>query len=155
MKLSNIGNNILMLLPFLLLSVIYCLPSFAQSTCPVKTLNVNEVKGKVVSLGKNEVPVSGTKVELFQLNDDALVKSVLTDEKGFFKIDNVKSGKYRLLVWFTIEGETYLKYNLILKVVENQKENNRVVYVRLGMDCFESDAKLIDERACPDSQWFE
>jgi uncharacterized surface anchored protein len=140
-----------MLLSFLLLSGTYSLPSFAQSTCPVTTLSVATVKGKVVSQGKIEVPVSGTKIELFRMNDEALVESVLTDENGFFKIANVKNGKYRLVVWFTIEGATYLKYNLILKVKKNRKENNQMVYIRLGMDCFSSDAKLIDEKNCPDS----
>ena len=146
MKSISVSNNILMLLFFLLLFVTDSMRGFAQGTCPITMLTVAGIKGKVVSQGINEVPVVGTKVELFRLNDDVLVESVLTDKEGFFKIKNVKNGKYRLLVWFTIKGETYLKYNVILRVAKSEKENNQVVYIRLGIDCFDSDAKLINEK---------
>lgn len=151
MQLTSARNNISMILSTSLLTILSSLPAFSQSSCPITKLRVGEVIGRVVSQGKREVPVSGTKVELFRLDDDVLIKSVLTDEKGLFKIDNVKNGKYRLLVWFTLEGRTYLKYNLILKISKNQKKRNQMVNVRLGIDCFDSDVHLIDAKSLPES----
>lgn len=152
MKLIRSRNNIFMLLLSSLLFIVSSLSAFGQGICHVTTLRLREVTGKVVSQGKQDVPVSGTKVELFRLDDDVLIKSVTTDEIGLFKIDNVKNGKYRLIVWFTIEGQTYLKYNLILRISKSRKTSNRMVYVRLGWDCFKSDASLIDAKSSPESR---
>ena len=149
MKLVKRKNKIFIFLSVIFVCGIYSLPSFAQGICPITTIKLGRIKGKVVSQGKNEVPISATKVELFNLNENkVLIDSVMTDEKGFFKFDNINKGIYGLTVWFTIKGQTYLKYDVILKVTKNQKEkeNNKMVYVRLGMDCFNSDAKLIDEK---------
>jgi hypothetical protein len=147
MKLIRSKKEVFFIFFIILISGIYSLPSFAQGICPITTIKLGRIKGKVVSQGRNEVPVSATKVELFNLKSNkVLIASVMTDENGFFEFDSIKKGTYGLTAWFTIKEETYLKYAVILKVTKNQKENNQMVYIRLGMDCFESDAKLIDEK---------
>jgi hypothetical protein len=116
-----------------------------QGTCSVKTFDVSNVRGKVVSQGRLEEPVSQTKVELFKFGGhEALVQSALTDEKGFFEMNNIKKGTYRLVTWFTVRGQTFLKYDVILNVKRSQEQKtDKSVLIKLSADCFTSDATVI------------
>ncbi len=130
--------------------------SYAQEMCNLVKLKVGKIKGKVVTNDDELYPFSSSQVKLFKVNNrDVLISSTITDKNGFFEIENIDKGEYRLVVWATTEkGLTLFTYDVIIRVDKNNidKETNQLIYVKLGGDCFDSDAKLIDEKACPDSQ---
>lgn len=124
--------------------------SYAQQMCNLIELKVDNVKGRVVTNDQDLYPVSSSQVKLFKINDnDVLIGSTVTDTEGFFDIVDIKPGKYRLVVWATSEkGLTLFTYDVIVKVMKSKnknKDSHQMIYVKLGGDCFESDAKLVDE----------
>lgn len=121
-------------------------PVFAQDMCHLIELKVHKVKGRVISNDEENNPISSTKVELYKVFDNkSLIDSTITDKNGFFEIDNVKEGEYGLRVWATVEGNTFFKYDLILKVIKsNKKKPSKTIIVQLGVDCHSSSTKLID-----------
>ncbi len=108
MELVRFRKFMLVSFALVFVSIAFTSLSVAQGVCPVTDLKVGKVKGVVMSHGRVEVPIPGTKVELFKLDgNEFLVESTLTNEKGLFAINNISKGKYKLVVWFTIEGQTY------------------------------------------------
>ena len=85
------------------------------------------VKMKAVSgrlLDHQNVPVSGVCIGLFsEYSDDSprLVKSVETNEDGYFRMENVNSGRYRLVArvpgFFVVDIPVIIvgKYNLMVR----------------------------------------
>ena len=118
----------------------------AQSVCPVTILKTPHVKGQVQSEGRSPSPIASSKVELFAVGaEEELIDTTLTNEKGLFEFRSIKKGEYRLVAWFTVEGSTYLKYEVILKVKKRRvdKRNTPVISIRLAGDCYGSTAKLV------------
>jgi hypothetical protein len=77
---------------FLFLPILFVLTlypsSFAQGICPISTLRIDRVRGKVLWNDKNAEPITKTKVELKRLDEEqSLVTSTLTDDAGFFEIN--------------------------------------------------------------------
>lgn len=130
--------------------------SYAQEMCNLVELKVDKIKGKVVTNDDELYPFSSSQVKLFKVNNrDVLIGSTITDKNGSFEIENIDKGEYRLVVWATTEkGLTLFTYDVIIKIDKNKKDKeiNQLIYVKLGGDCFDSDAKLIDEKECPESQ---
>src|SRR6266849_488076 len=70
-------------------------------TCIQQTLKVSHITGHVVALwrgGEEAIPKASIELKAF-LNDGWQTKFATTsDDKGFFRIENVPSGKYALHV---------------------------------------------------------
>jgi len=70
-------------------------------TCIQKTLKVSHITGHVMALwrrGEEPIPKASIELKAF-LNDEWQTKFTTTsDDKGFFRIENVPSGKYELHV---------------------------------------------------------
>ena len=119
----------------------------AQGVCPITTLKIGELKGKVVTSGRAEdEPLAQTKVELRRLDEnETLVSSAVTDEKGTFEISEIKSGKYRLVVWFILNNQLYFKYYVKLEIKDKLKKAKRKssILIKLGIDCQSSEASLV------------
>lgn len=122
----------------------------AQSMCPLKTLKINKIQGKITAQErKNTIPLSYTKIDLQRLGDpDVLVTTVETDDKGFFEISNIPKGEYRLAVHFIVDGrEIVPKYDVILKVKKsNVSESNKYICIFLAFDCGDNTAKVFKKK---------
>jgi hypothetical protein len=121
------------------------LPNYAQSICHVVNLRANRVKGRVLSQGRIEEPIRQTRVELKRLDERlSLVTSALTDDSGYFEIKNIRKGEYILVAWFTNEEQTFHKYYMGLQVMKtSDTKSKNLIEIKLGLDCFTSEAKLI------------
>lgn len=123
--------------------------SYGQAICPITTLKIGGVKGKVLWNDKTSAPITKTKVELIRLGEeDSLITSTLTDENGFFEINNLKKGKYGLDVWLYVDEKPYFVYRVALKVTKsNAKKSNSLIVVKLGLDCWTSEAGIVKSTA--------
>lgn len=48
----------------------------------------------------SSAPISYATISLFKANDSKLVNGIIADEKGFFKLQNVKNGTYKVVINF-------------------------------------------------------
>ena len=146
---TKISGMFFYLLLFFFFLVVCVTPNLAQGICPLPSLRVDSVKGKVVTQGKNEdEPLSQAKVELRRLDDkETLVASTVTDNGGLFEITSSPKGKYRLVIWFSVNNQLYFKYYIKLNVVKRVKKpkEKMSILVKLGVDCFNSEASLIND----------
>jgi hypothetical protein len=147
---------------FILLLLLYFVssagPSLAQGICDVKSFRLDKVRGKVVSDGpKGYEPIIRAKVELWRIGgedeDDVLVASTSSDERGLFEINNMKKGLYRLEVSKWESG--FARYVAVVKVVKKVKgpESRKRLVFRLGAEvlkpCGGGDASLVREQQMP------
>ncbi|MGD9562514.1 MAG: carboxypeptidase-like regulatory domain-containing protein [Pyrinomonadaceae bacterium] len=117
-----------------------------QGVCPVKRLSVSEVRGNVLSAGRENPPIPNTKVELFSFGrEESLVATTSTDNDGMFSFGKVPTGKYRLVVYFEVDGkEVAPKYDsLLLKVKPNQRRTKKLLRIELSTNCHETQVTLV------------
>ncbi len=138
---------------FLFLLIVFSAESIcgnAQDLCPLKTVKLNKIQGKIMAKGsRDKVPLPHTKIELERLGSPVvLVATVETDEEGFFEINNIKKGEYRLVVHYIYNGVVLNpKYNLILKVKKsNADKSKKFLYVELAFDCGNTTVKLVKRK---------
>ena len=126
-----------------------CPSSYGQAICPITTLKIGGIKGKVLWNDKTAAPITKTKVELKRLDEaQSLVTSILTDENGFFEINNLKKGKYGLDVWLYVDEKPYFVYRVALKITKsNETKSNSLLVVKLGLDCWTSEASVVKSTA--------
>lgn len=113
--------------------------SYSQSICDYKEFRLEEIKGRVISDGpKGYEPIPRAKVELWRVGgadeDDVLVASTLSGDNGYFEINSIKRGKYRLEI---SKWESGFIMNFVgLKVVKRAKDSERGkgLVFRLGVD---------------------
>ena len=113
--------------------------ALAQGICDVKSFRLNKLKGEVVSAGSRGFePIAQAKVELWRLGgedeDDTLLATTFSDEKGSFEISDTKEGRYRLEVSKWESG--FVRYFAEVTVVKKVKESDRgrQLIVRLGVE---------------------
>ncbi len=130
---------------FVLLTLALYSPSYGQAICPITTLKISGVKGKVLWNDKTVAPITKTKVDLKRLDgEQSLVTSTLTDENGFFEINNLKKGKYGLDVWLYVDEKPYFVYRVALKVTKsNETKVSSLIVAKLGLDCWTSEASVV------------
>lgn len=135
-------------IPAFLIVLILSSQIFAQSMCPITTLTVNRIRGKVLTNDQQQVPIKQAKVELFSLGEtDSLVASAFTDDLGYFNITNVQKGKYAIEAAFAVEGVTHLKYRFVLKVKKsNDTRSSALIMVKLDANCFDSEVSISKQR---------
>lgn len=121
-----------------------------NAICPITTLKVKQVVGKVVWADNPESPVSNTRIDLVTLGESQeLLESMKTDENGFFEFRDVKKGKYALNVYLLIAGSTEVapRYWVPLKVTRSNSTNSRRhILILRAFDCWDSEAKLVSAR---------
>ncbi len=121
-----------------------CSQNYAQGICPITTLKINRIQGKVLSNDKLQEPIRQTKVELTRLGETvSLNYSTLTNDSGYFEINNVKKGKYALGVWLTVNEKPYFNYRAAITVKKsNDSKSKDLILVNLGLDCFTSEVSI-------------
>jgi len=137
-------ENFIFLLVVLVTFSVLSISTPAQGVCPVRRFKLERLSGYVLDNGSQRIPVPETRVELLRTSDDELVKSVLTDARGFFQFDQVRKGEYRLRTSFIVKGnEIAPRFDVVVKVTKtNAGRASTHLEVRLGPDCFKSEAEL-------------
>ncbi len=136
-----------------ILIVLFCLTiiyqGFAQAICPIETLKVNSLNGKVIWNDKTEAPIAKTKVDLIKLDEEQnLLSSIFTDEDGFFEFKELEKGKYAIDVWLYVDEKPYFVYRVALKVKKSSAtKSNSQIQVKLGLDCWNSEANIVKTTA--------
>lgn len=110
----------------------------AQSMCPIKTVTVDSVQGKVDAIdGASTFPLQGLKLELVRIGPvDTSLGTAVTDEKGVFKFNDIPKGAYRLSVSYVYKGvEVAPKYDLVLRLKKPNSNSKKYIHVSLSIDC--------------------
>ena len=81
----------------------------------------------------NSEPLEGAMVRLLNVSDSTLIDGAMTDEKGFFNISNVNSGKYLLEI-------SFFGFKIIFEKIEVKTED-----LTLKPFPLEDDMKLLNE----------
>lgn len=122
--------------------VIWPLSAFPQSMCPIKTVKVNSLNGKVVenSIGQN--PWANVVVELRLDNEtQTLSSTTVTGEDGSFIFPQVKKGKYLL----DIRTNALSSYRLVVRTRGvNDTAKAASFLVKLDPDCGKNEVKLLN-----------
>jgi hypothetical protein len=144
------GNKSIMTSMFLLILclALSILPSFAQGMCDYKEFRFETIKGRVMVKGivkpdgsSVDEPLAQAKVELWRTagvdNDnenDALIASTLSDENGYFEINNIKEGLYRLDASKLENG--FVRNFVGIKILKKVKksESGKQLMFRLGVE---------------------
>lgn len=108
----------------------------AQDLCPVKTVVVNSVQGRVFGGGSEVTPIVGTLVELRTISaENRLVESTRTDKEGRFRFQNQDDGNYRVIVHLEIEGRDVMPSFDFIARIKKGKAPGRELRIVLEMDC--------------------
>jgi hypothetical protein len=101
-------------------------------TCIADTLKVSHVVGRVVALwrgGEEPIPKASIELKAF-LNDEWQTKFTATsDDKGFFRIENVPSGKYEL----HITRENFHSFRTTVRLKASKSMVSREIVVTFGI----------------------
>jgi len=116
--------------------------------CPLKTISLAKVQGQILTIP--DAPLAGTRIDIERLGKpDTLVGSTSTDDKGFFAFNDLKKGKYRLIVHIMVNGiESLPSYPVIVNVRKsNVRENRKHVKITISSDCAENVVEVVDDCA--------
>ena len=123
-----------------LLSLLHFVAGYNSATadiCVSDPLKVKHIQGYVVAAWKGgEDPVPNAEVELQGFHDDEWQSKfkVATDERGFFRIENVPSGKYTMLV----KANHFKSFGVEVRLRASKSSPEKEIIVRLGIpghDC--------------------
>jgi hypothetical protein len=127
-------NNLVLLVA---LTLLFCGSQARADICIGETLKVSHVSGHVVALWRGgEEPIPNASIQLRQLiNDEWQTKFTATsDEKGFFRIDTVPSGKYEIYV----TSQHFHAFGTRVHLKASKSKPTREIVVTLGLgvhDC--------------------
>lgn len=122
--------------------------SVAADICVNDPLKVNHIRGRVVADWQGgEEPIANAEVELteFRADEWQTRAKVGTDEKGFFSLENIPSGKYELLV----RAANFNSFGAELRLKNSKSKPDREIVVRLGVglhDCGSARAQKIKQK---------
>lgn len=74
----------------------------------------NKISAQVID--QNNAPISYANVILIHKDDDSIIKGTITDEKGHFLIDDIKTGTYNLEISF-VGYSSFNKEIIVDKVI--------------------------------------
>ncbi len=129
----------------LLILSIFTSNAFSQAVCPIKTLKVNKVNGKILLGVKSKIPYSNAGIFLFKLDDvETIVSTTTTNEEGYFEFDNIKKGKYGFKFDVIFDGMLYRPYRAIVKVkkTDSSKLKPSILIIYSG-DCWDTEAETV------------
>ena len=113
----------------------YC--SVAADICIDENLKVNHIQGHIVAgrLGDEE-PIPNAEVELKEFRNDEWQTKVIVkaDEAGFFRIENIPSGKYQMFV----SAIPFRRFATSIRLKDSKSNPNKEIIIRLGIgehDC--------------------
>ena len=125
-----------------LVTIIFCIvcfsiiPSFAQLPGGTTTIVLKGRISGIVLDSLTKKPVDYATISLSQNGDAKSINGSLADEKGFFKIDNVKAGKYRITI-------TFIGYNT--KIIEPITTTDDKLDINLGTILLSTNSKMLKE----------
>lgn len=110
---------------------------YSQSVCPIKTVKVGSLNGRVVDAVKGVAPWTNVTVVLRANNDEQTrLSSTTTDENGYFKFRTRTEGRYLL----DFSTSMFPTYRAVVRLGNSRKTSAKPwLIVRLGSDCWESD----------------
>lgn len=97
----------------------YIIIIFILMSVPVAVFPQADVYGTVTDAKSNETLIGAT-VQLFKSNDKISEYHAITDQDGMFRLSNVRSGRYNLLITYV----GYIQYNLPVIVKETDIKVN-------------------------------
>jgi|GEM_PF-2134343 hypothetical protein len=112
-------------------------PAACPDICIGETLKVSHVSGQVVALWRGgEAPIPNASIKLSQyVNNELQTKfTVTSDEKGYFRIDNVPPGGYEIVV----TSQHFHAFGTRLQLKASKSRPSREIVVTLGLgvhDC--------------------
>ncbi len=114
-----------------------------QAVCPIITLKVNKVSGKIIEKGKLATPFPDVKVELRKINDEeTLVSSTTSDKLGFFEFEEIEKGKYLFLLDFN--KPSFVNYRAVVKVKKtNSSKSKPSILIVYSGDCWDTEALTV------------
>jgi Carboxypeptidase regulatory-like domain len=99
----------------------------AQGICVAAEISTAKIRGFVEL--PNKLPVSGASIAVLKSNKNkSLVKNIIADEKGFFEITGLKSGKY----YVNISYPTLVPMQLLIRFSKRYKDNTKNIYITLN-----------------------
>jgi hypothetical protein len=108
-----------------------CYPAKAD-ICVSDTLKVSHLQGHVVAIWSGgEEPISSALVELREFRDDEWQTKfkVTSDEKGFFRVENVPSGRYEL----SVKADNFRSFGTRLRMKASKANPKQEIIVTLGV----------------------
>lgn len=115
------------------LTLLVCGSQARADICIEETLKVSHVSGHVVALWRGgEEPIPNASIQVRQLiNDEWQTKfTAVSDEKGFFQIDNVPSGNYEIYV----TSQHFHAFGTRVRLKASQSKPTREIVVTLGLE---------------------
>lgn len=135
-------NSRLIIAVALLLSFVSSGHQARADTCIQKPLKVSHVTGHVVALwrgGEEPIPKASIELKVF-VNDEWQTKFIATsDDKGFFQIENVPSGKYELHV----SRENFHSFGTTVRLKASKSIASREIVVILGIGFHDCGSALV------------
>lgn len=111
--------------------------TYAQGICDVYDFRIDTIKGRVISNSPNgDEPIPKAKIELRRISDDLeiiVIKTVFSNENGFFEIDAVPKGEYQLAV--SQEELRFIHFFIGINVVKkkNRSKREKSLIIKLGV----------------------
>lgn len=141
-------KKLLLVCSILLFHIVCNKPTFSQVISPIKTLTVNKVTGKIITINKSALRSSGIKIELRETNTSGeTISSYLTttDESGFFEFNGIKKGKYLLNVYFIIKENLIQKYRAIVNMNKSGSSKSKPsILIRFTDNIYETEAATVN-----------
>ena len=120
----------------------------AQDVCRMRTVKLDRVQGQIfldpptnddaeVTKSQNKL-TQEYRLELVALEKpESRVGSATADDDGYFAVEGVRKGKYRLRAYYYLNGENVIPYyDLILKIRKTNKvKSSKYVRIDLETDC--------------------
>jgi len=103
-----------------------------QSMCPIKTIRVGKLLGKVVEKSDSASPLQNVSLELRSTDEaQSLIATTTTDKDGGFRFDSVKNGRYSI----DFRPGWMDSYRLVVKFRSNGQTKGGSFVVKLDLDC--------------------
>jgi len=117
----------------------------AQSMCPIKTITVDSIQGKIDAIDRaGTFPLPGIRLELVRIGTvDTSIGTAVTDERGVFKLTDIPRGEYRLSVPYVYKGvEVAPIYDIVLRLKKPNSKSKKYIHVSLSVDCGQNTVEL-------------
>ena len=110
-----------------------------QSMCPIKTIKVGKLLGKVVERSDSASPLQNVSIELRSTDEaQSLIATTTTDKDGGFRFSSVKNGKYSI----DFRPEWMESYRLVVKLRSSGQTRGGSFVVKLDLDCGKNEVLL-------------
>ncbi len=130
------------ILSYIFLLIVFAVPILANTTCPIETVSVPNLRGKVVGEWKNGLyPIASTRIEVRRIDDkQSLIFTTKTNASGYFELRSIKKGSYQLIVFRYANDQIMFRYTISLQLIKKKTkvDDGTSILVTLGIDCYDS-----------------